>query len=83
MTLRRRAGRIKRWVVGGAVAIAGFFAGAVANATPPTDTGDASSADTVRPTATLGSDTQAMALVPPASAPRASQAVSGAVSGGS
>lgn len=81
--LRRRAGRVKRWAVGGAVAIAGFFAGTVANATPPTDSGDASSAETVRPIASLGADTQAMALAPPAAAPRASQAASGAVSGGS
>jgi hypothetical protein len=65
--------------------MAGFFAGIVtnANATPALDTGDASSADTVRPVASLGSGTQAMALAPPAAAPRASQAVSGAVSGAS
>jgi hypothetical protein len=78
----RRAGRVKRWLVGGAVAIAGLFSAAVSNAMPVDDP-PGSDAVPVKPALGRGAEIQATLIGPPAAPPRASTATRGAVSGGS
>lgn len=82
ITLRMRAGRIKRWLVGGAVALAGLFSAAVSNAMPVDDP-PGSDAVPVKPALGHTSELQASLIAPPATPPRASTASRGAVSGGS
>jgi hypothetical protein len=77
-----RAGRAKRWVAGGAVAVAGLFSAAVSNAMPVDDSPGSDSVP-VKPASAPARDMQATLLAPPASPPRSSSATRGAVSGGS
>jgi hypothetical protein len=78
----RRGGltRLKRWLVGAAVTVAGLFGGAVSQAQPADES---SGSDPVPVRVDRGGDLlQAAVLAPPAQPPRASRATRGAVSGG-
>ncbi|HEY2604057.1 MAG TPA: hypothetical protein VGI67_21035 [Thermoleophilaceae bacterium] len=79
-----RAARVKRWVVGGAVAVAGFFSAAVSNAAPTTQSSDTDPAPAapIAGSSSHAGDQRVALLAPPTEPPRASTATSGAVSGG-
>jgi hypothetical protein len=79
----RGLARLKRWLAGGAVAVAGLFGAAVSQATPVDDAGSGSDNLPIRSAVGRGGDLQATLLAPPSAPPRASTASSGAVSGGS
>jgi hypothetical protein len=83
-----RAGRVKRWVAGGAVALTGVFSAVAAHALPASHASKAKSAPTAPialPVDQGGEDQQqATPIAPPAQAPQpAPSASAGAVSGGS
>ena len=82
-----RAARVKRWVVGGAVALTGVFSAVAAHALPASHSSKKASpapAPSV-PSAERGDDRQqpVTPIAPPEQAPQPSASSSGAVSGGS
>jgi hypothetical protein len=83
----RRAGLVKRWVAGGAVALTGIFSAVAAHALPASHSKQRASApaSTVAPSSSLDDEGSApqQAIPPPAAVPQASSAGSGVVSGGS
>jgi hypothetical protein len=81
-----RAARVKRWVVGGTVALTGVFSAVAAHALPASHGSKAETvpAQPVTPPVDPESDQQATPIAPPAQPPQASAGNSGgAVSGGS
>jgi hypothetical protein len=84
----RRAGRVKRWVVGGVVALTGVFSAVTENALPASHSNKAKAVPSAPPAPPpdLGAEQlreQAPTLAPPAAPPAASFASSGTVSGAS
>jgi hypothetical protein len=80
-----RAARVKRWVIGGAVALTGIFSAVAAHALPASHASKNPPAPTspITPSVDDGSDQQATPLAPPTQAPQPSSSSGGAVSGGS
>src|SRR3954453_23597446 len=81
-----RAARVKRWVVGGAVALTGIFSAVAANALPASHSTKPKAAPSapVSPTVDDGDDQQQTTpIAPPQQAPQPSSSAGGAVSGGS
>jgi hypothetical protein len=83
----RRAALVKRWVAGGAVALTGIFSAVAAHALPASHSKHRASTPASPSPASpdLGDEGSApqQSITPPAAAPQASSADSGAVSGGS
>lgn len=81
-----RAARIKRWVIGGAVALTGIFSAVAAHALPANHSAKAKVAPAAPAAPAIddgGGDQQAAPIAPPDQAPLPSAADGGAVSGGS
>jgi hypothetical protein len=80
-----RAARVKRWVVGGAVALTGIFSAVAASALPASHSSKTKSAPAApaAPAIDQAEDDQATPIAPPEQAPVPSAAGGGAVSGGS
>ena len=80
-----RAARVKRWVVGGTVALTGVFSAVAAHALPASHSAKANAAPTApaAPAVEQGDDQQAVPIAPPDQVPLPSAADGGVVSGGS
>jgi hypothetical protein len=81
-----RAARVKRWVVGGAVALTGVFSAVAAHALPASHASKKATAAPApsAPAIDQSDDQQPVTpITPPAQAPQPSASSGGAVSGGS
>jgi hypothetical protein len=83
-----RAGRVKRWVAGGAVALTGIFSAVAAHALPASHSSKPKAAPTAPAAPAMedgGAEQQATPIAPPEQVPQPSAGVDGggAVSGGS
>jgi hypothetical protein len=80
-----RAARVKRWVVGGAVALTGVFSAVAAHALPASHSSKKATAAPApsAPAIDQSDDQPVTPITPPAQAPQPSASSGGAVSGGS